>query len=58
MNITRIDSSDTLKIFKILDPNITSTTKIFLKDCFSLQIYMNYYLYINDIKGKIHLNNN
>ena len=28
-----------------------------MKNCFSLQIYMNYYLYINEIKGKIYLNN-
>ena len=28
-----------------------------MKNCFSLQIHMNYYLYINDIKGKIYLNN-
>jgi hypothetical protein len=59
-------------IYKILDPIITSTTiqiyeedfsdDIMVKtiDCFSLQtnIYTgNYYLYINDIKGTIDLNN-
>ena len=69
MFINRIDSTNMWNIYKILDPIITSTTiKIYEEDfsdgvlvktidCFSLQIYGNYYLYINDIKGKIYLNN-
>ena len=69
MIINIIDSSNMWNIYKILDPIITSTTiKIYEEDfsdgvlvktidCFSLQIYGNYYLYINDIKGKIYLNN-
>ncbi len=71
MIINIIDSSNMWNVCKILDPIITSTTiKIYEEDfsdgvlvktidCFSLQITHtgNYYLYINDIKGTIYLNN-
>ena len=69
MIISRIDSSGVFHIIKILGPNIILTIfklyeqdfsddiMIRIIDCFSLQIYNNYYLYINDINGKIYLNN-
>ena len=68
MIINRIDSHDMFNIFKILDPTITSTTiKLYEQDfsdntmiktidCFSLPIYSNYYIYINDINGNIYFN--
>ena len=69
MIITRLDSHGIFHFIRILDPIITSTTIKLNKedfsedtltktiDCFSLQIYNEYYLYINDINGKIYFNN-
>ena len=67
--MTLIDDAGTFSFIVILDPTISSTLiNIYPQEysdnsitntinCYNLDIYNNYYLYINDINGIIYLNN-
>ena len=67
--MTLIDDTGTFSFIGILDPTISSTlinvypqmnsdnSIINTINCYNLDIYNNYYLYINDINGIIYLNN-
>ena len=67
--MTLIDNTGTFSFIGILDPSISSTLiNVYPQEysdnsitntinCYNLDIYNNYYLYINDINGIIYLNN-